>query len=180
MAAPHPTGPYPRFHDFPADQSNFPPNPTFPLALDPQDVCSGGSLMGATSTAHRHQGNFLLGTDNLMPINTPQYPSSSASSIGTNSGGSGAATQLGVGSVTGVPGGRSGSSVVLPPGAPPGPVPFSPIRMVDRQQVNMAPPVAAHFSSSLSNFNLTSIIPEIDGKSNLLLRNGFHERLEGW
>ncbi|KAG0719923.1 hypothetical protein GWK47_049483 [Chionoecetes opilio] len=268
MAPPHPTGPYPRFPDFPADQSNFPPNPTFPLSLDPQDVCSGGGLMGATSgamatraphtdmqlapassvsssvaysrstsnrssgngttttnlqvgsnhsgankrsrygdtnmvggsmggaanlleggalshislhsftppcddpslvhsnlfptTAPRHQGNFLLGTDNLMPINTPQYPSSSSS--GT-AGGSGTATHLGVGGVTGVPGTRSGSSVVLPPGAP-GHVPFSPIRMMDRQQVNMAPPpVAPHLSSSLSNFNLTSIIPEIDGKS---------------
>ncbi|XP_050701339.1 uncharacterized protein LOC126987891 isoform X3 [Eriocheir sinensis] len=50
--------------------------------------------------------------------------------------------------------------------ATPGHVPFSPIRMMDRQQMNMAPPpVAPHLSSSLSNFNLTSIIPEIDGKS---------------
>ena len=275
MAPPHPTGPYPRFHDFQTDQTNFPPNPTFPLALDPQDVCSGGGLMGTATgamatrahtdmqlaptssvsssvaysrsssnrssgngstttsistsnnhigsnnsganskrsrygdtnmvggsmggaanlleggalthislhsftppcddpslvhsnlfptTAPRHQGNFLLGTDNLMPINTPQYPSSSSSSV-SSSGGTGAATQLGVGGVTGVTGTRSGSSMVLPPGAPPGHVPFSPIRMMDRQQVNMAPPpVAPHLSSSLSNFNLTSIIPEIDGK----------------
>lgn len=277
MAPPHPTGPYPRFHDFPAEQSNFPPNPTFPLTLDPQDVCGGGGLMGASSgpmttrtshadmqlaptssvstsvafsrsssnrssgnvntttsistsinnvgsnnsgssskrsrygdttmiggstgsaanlleggalthislhsftppcddpslvpsnlfpsTASRHQGNFLLGTDNLMPINTPQYPSSTTSS-GISGGGTGTATQLGVGGVSGVPGTRSGSSVVLPPGATPGHVPFSPIRMMDRQQMNMAPPpVAPHLSSSLSNFNLTSIIPEIDGKS---------------
>ncbi|KAG7164849.1 hypothetical protein Hamer_G017240 [Homarus americanus] len=273
MAPPHPAGPYPRFHEFPADQSNFPPNPTFPLPLDPQDMCSGGGLMGAASgamavrpphadmqlvpsssvsssvtysrstsnrssgnigastsvggsissttnhgigsssgisskrprygdtnmvgggmggstnlleggalshislhsftppcddpslvhsnlfpgTSARHQGNFLLGHDNLMPINTAQYP-------GTSSGtGTGGTSQLGTG-VTGPPGTRTGSSVVLPPGAP-GHVPFSPLRMMDRQQVNMAPPVAPHLSSSLSNFNLTSIIPEIDGKS---------------
>ncbi|KAF2356228.1 hypothetical protein FHG87_013019 [Trinorchestia longiramus] len=45
-------------------------------------------------------------------------------------------------------------------------VPFSPLRMMDRQQgavvANMTP--AAQLSSSLSNFNLTSIIPEIDNK----------------
>ncbi|KAK8738015.1 hypothetical protein OTU49_004349, partial [Cherax quadricarinatus] len=70
---------------------------------------------------------------------------------------------LGAG-VAGTSGTRAASSVVLPPGAP-GHVPFSPLRMMDRQQVNMAPPVAPHLSSSLSNFNLTSIIPEIDGKS---------------
>ncbi|XP_018018465.1 uncharacterized threonine-rich GPI-anchored glycoprotein PJ4664.02 [Hyalella azteca] len=44
-------------------------------------------------------------------------------------------------------------------------VPFSPLRMMERQQSsatsgNMTP--AAQLSSSLSNFNLTSIIPEID------------------
>ncbi|KAK3887843.1 hypothetical protein Pcinc_008068 [Petrolisthes cinctipes] len=275
MAPPHPAGAYPRFHDFPADQSNFPPNPTFPLPLDPQDMCSGGGLMGAAGTtmtvrpphtdmqlvpassvpsslpysrsnsnrtsgnngtstsvvssisssnnhgavtytganskrprygdtnmvgggmsssanllegsalAHislhsftppcedstlvhsnlfpattpRHQGNFLLGADNLVPINTGQYPSSS--STGTVSSGS----QLGGGGVAPPSGTRSGASVVLPPGGPPGHVPFSPLRMMDRQQVNMAPPAAPHLSSSLSNFNLTSIIPEIDGKS---------------
>ncbi|ROT85569.1 hypothetical protein C7M84_011640 [Penaeus vannamei] len=273
MAPPHPAGPYPRFHEFPTDQSNFPPNPTFPLPLDPQDVCSGGGLMGAASsamavraphsdmqlvpsssvsstvaysrsnsnrssgnigvsssvggsistsnhtigsssgvsskrprygesnmvssgmggsanlleggalahiplhsftppcddptlvhsnlfpgTAPRHQSNFLLGPDNLMPINTAQYP---GTSTGTGSGGTG---QLGAGGVAGPPGTRAGSSVVLPPGAPPGHVPFSPLRVMDRQQVNMAPPTAPHLSSSLSNFNLTSIIPEIDGK----------------
>lgn len=109
-------------------------------------------------TAPRHQSNFLLGPDNLMPINTAQYP---GTSTGTGSGGTG---QLGAGGVAGPPGTRAGSSVVLPPGAPPGHVPFSPLRVMDRQQVNMAPPTAPHLSSSLSNFNLTSIIPEIDGK----------------
>ncbi|CAL4175365.1 unnamed protein product [Meganyctiphanes norvegica] len=280
---------YPRFHDFQTDQTNFPPNPAFPLPFEPQDMSGGSGLMGSGSTmpikaptqhhemaqlavgnvsssagvpysrsnntrnssstsshssastnsgskrarygdtttsnmmsgmgpgssgnlleggalAHisihsftppcddstlvhsnlfppagvssRHQSNFLLGTENMstvMPgINAPGHhhcpesssvTSNSSSTSGVMAGAPGGNQLPGV--TANVPGGtqRSGVMVLGSAAPPPGHMTFSPLRMMDRQQMAPLPaPSAPHLSSSLSNFNLTSIIPDIDSK----------------
>ena len=85
------------------------------------------------SFSHNPSFPFAFDAQEMCPSNTgnPQYPMLDNSSL--------------------LPGSSGRASCV----------PFTPLRMMDRQQPgNMMP--AAHLSSSLSNFNLTSIIPEID------------------
>lgn len=100
----------------------------------------------------RTQNNFLLAADNFGA----QYSSSNSNSGYPTIGGS-INNPLSDNDTIGMGPGTKASA--MPSHHMP---PFNPIR----QQMNMAPPVPAgsHLSSSLSNFNLTSIFPEIDGK----------------
>lgn len=104
--------------------------------------------------------------------------SSGALMAGAAAGGGTQVPTLAAANVTGGPGTQrsgAGAAMVLGPSAapppPPGHMNFSPMpprMMHDRQQMTTpltgAPTAPPHLSSSLSNFNLTSIIPDIDRK----------------